>query len=495
MISWEELKNVLDQELERLILAEQNKLRRSGPYPLMADNIWKHDTIPNYQKAIQTITELRNVPITGIHPEASLPSFAENLTDNILQKNNIKLDKSSDLFLLFCEATVRIYLEFTQQRIQLNDDALLFQVNHPQPVPATPLHTSPFPVQTNYTPISEVVETYCIEMVKGGNWTAKTETEYRAAYKLLIKITNDMPIALVDHLTAQFFKATMQKLPSNMNKKPLYRDKTIQEVAAMKVPKEDLLSITKINSYMGRLSQFFIWAGKNGYTSKNPFSGIGIKNKVLDHEKRGILEDSDIKALFSTPVFKKGDYKHPHYYWLPLLGAYTGARLNELCQLYLDDLYQIDDLWVFDFNEDLDKRLKTPSSKRIIPIHTSLIDLGLIEYATYLRKKGHVRLFPELKKGRDGYGTAASKWFARYRHKCGVEHDLKDFHSFRHTVIEQLKKNDDVIKEKTIGVVGHKDSSITTGTYGKPYKPHELITTVEAINFPIEVIKFHLNAI
>jgi integrase len=280
-----------------------------------------------------------------------------------------------------------------------------------------------------------------------------------------------------------------------MNKKPLYRDKTIQEVAAMKVPKDDLLSITKINSYMGRLSQFFIWAGKNGYTSKNPFSGIGIKNKVLDHEKREIFEDSDIKALFSTPVFQKRDYKHPHYYWLPLIGAYTGARLNELCQLYLDDLYQIEGLWVFDFNEDLDKKLKTPSSKRIIPIHAMLIDLGLIEYAANLRKKGHVRLFPELKKGRDGYGTSASKWFGRYRHKYGVSHDLKDFHSFRHTVIEQLKKNDDVIKEKIIGVVGHKDGSITMGTYGKPYKPHELITTVEAINFPIEVIKFHLNAI
>ncbi len=139
MISWDELKKLLDKELERILSAEQNKLSRSGPFPVEAGNIWKHDTIPNYQKAIQTITDLRSVPISGLHPEESLPHFAENLADNILQKSNIRLDKSSDLYMLFCEATVRMYLEFTQQRIQLNDDALLFQVNQPQFTPTPPL--------------------------------------------------------------------------------------------------------------------------------------------------------------------------------------------------------------------------------------------------------------------------------------------------------------------------------------------------------------------
>ena len=36
------------------------------------------------------------------------------------------------------------------------------------------------------------------------------------------------------------------------------------------------------------------------------------------------------------------DKNKPAYYWVPLLGQYTGARLNELCQLYVNDIKEID---------------------------------------------------------------------------------------------------------------------------------------------------------
>lgn len=483
MMSWEELRKILDSRLVQLMSQEKEKLRINGPYPLAADDIWKENVIPDYQRVIKDISELRSSRVSNSY-SGDLPKSAIDLAENILVSANIDLDRSSDQFVKFCEATVRMYLEFTQQRIILNHDAKSFQVTHPVTMLQSPEVLNHHKTQ----PISELVEKYCKEMVSGGNWTPKTETEYRAVYKLLVSLTNDMMVASVDYQAAQFLKETLMKLPSNMNKKPLYREKTVNEVVAMKIPKDDLLSTSKVNAYIGRISQFFIWLVKNGYVQVNPFSGLKLKEKTAGHEKRKVFDNADLVALFSSPEFQASDRKHPYYYWLPLLGLFTGARIDELCQLYLDDVYQNGDLWVIDINDNDDKKLKN-SCARVIPIHSRLIDLGLIEYVSTLRKNGHTRLFPELKKGRDGYSQAASKWFSRYSTRCGVIDNLKTFHSFRHTVINFLKQRNEV-KEKVSAIVGHKETSITMGWYGKPYEPSNLVSTIESLDFQIEVISY-----
>jgi integrase len=483
MICWEELREILDKQLEQLISQEREKLRNAGPYPVTADDIWKFNTIPGYRQAIQDISLSRADSLSS----GNIPKFARSLAEDILQSSNIELDRSSDLFARFCEATVRMYLEFTEQRVILNDEARSFQpVARSASVP--PVSSDSFH-HVDSQPLSKVVESYCEEMVAGHNWTAKTETEYRAAYKLLINIIHDRPVLLVDYPEARVFKETLMRLPSNMNKKPLYRDKSVQEVAAMHIPKNDLLSISKVNTYISRVSSLFFWAVKNGHALKNPFSGQKVKEKVADYEKRDPFENSDLIALFTSPEYQNGKHKHPYHYWLPLLGLFTGARIEELCQLYLDDIYQVEDLWVIDINSKDDKKLKTQSSARVLPIHSRLISFGLIEYVSKLRKKGEVRLLPELPKRRDGYSQDASKWFTRYRIRCGVTAARKTFHSFRHTVIDYLKQQGEV-KEKIAAIAGHKDESMTMGWYGKPYEPATLISVIEKLDFPVAVPSF-----
>jgi integrase len=114
-----------------------------------------------------------------------------------------------------------------------------------------------------------------------------------------------------------------------------------------------------------------------------------------------------------------------------LLGLYTGARLEELCQLHQEDVRDEEGIWVISINDQGEKKLKTHASKRIIPVHPKLIELGLPDYVTSQQDKGETRLFPELTRGRDGYSTAASKWFSRYRQSIGLfnQSPPKDFHS------------------------------------------------------------------
>lgn len=326
-------------------------------------------------------------------------------------------------------------------------------------------------------------------MVQGGNWQKKTEQEYHYVYSLLAKILGDIPIAVVTHEEARLFKDTMRKLPSNMTKKKKYRNRTIPELVAMKVPTNERLSITKINTYLSRVSTLFNWSVTHGYTAQNPFKGLGLKQKVLPHEKRMVFDKTDLQKLFTTPVYNDLLFKHSYYYWLPLIGLYSGARIEEICQLHLEDIHIEDGIWVFDINGKDKKKLKTQSSQRLIPIHQKLIGSGLLEHVKQLSDQGKIRLFPELKKQRDGFSQAASKWFGRYRRKYGVPHKRKTFHSFRHTVADQLKQKS-IPKEKIAAIMGHKEESITTGLYGKKYTPGTLKPVIDILGFNLEIRPF-----
>ena len=90
------------------------------------------------------------------------------------------------------------------------------------------------------------------------------------------------------------------------------------------------------------------------------------------------------------------------------------------------------------------------------------------------------RLFPELKSRRDGYGQTVSKWFRRYRQRCGITGSRKVFHSFRHTVINHLKQAG-YPKERIAALVGHEVGSMTVGRYGKAFEAAPMRELVEAL--------------
>jgi len=61
-------------------------------------------------------------------------------------------------------------------------------------------------------------------------------------------------------------------------------------------------------------------------------------------------------------------------FWLPVLGLFTGCRIEELCQLHCSDVIQYDGIWCLDINDEGEKRLKNKSSKRVVPLHQILVD-------------------------------------------------------------------------------------------------------------------------
>ena len=91
-----------------------------------------------------------------------------------------------------------------------------------------------------------------------------------------------------------------------------------------------------------------------------------------------------------------------------------------------------------------------------------------------IRNGDHQKLFPNLKKMLStGYGTLISRWFERYLRRLGIKKKGKNFHSFRHTVVNRLttaQVYEPFIKE----LIGHSHGSLTMDVYGGR-KPLEVL--------------------
>lgn len=392
----------------------------------------------------------------------------EAFAERLLQWYDLRAPADSPRFKQFCHELhkVGVRLSETEKKILAGDYSF-----EQQPMTA---HEEPPPAPQYF--LSTVIEQYAEEQRAGKNWSPKSEFEVLSCLETLKEFLGDLPVDQIDHARMREYKLALMRLPANRSKMPQYRDKSMAELLKIeiKVP----MSITSVNKYLRWAGAVFRWATRNGFMSQNPAEGLKIKQPLRDDEFRDPFSTGDLKSLFRGKEYLSDKHKAPYQFWVPIIGLFTGARLNEICQLYLEDIYQANGVWVFDFNEDTpDKSLKTKAAKRRVPLHPLLAeDLRLPQYAESLRAKGQERLFPELPHKREGYGTNASKWFAKYRKRCGVTSTgpKKDFHSFRSTVADHLKQKlvDDNIIHETLGHALH---SISLGRYADPYYPEVLL--------------------
>lgn len=107
---------------------------------------------------------------------------------------------------------------------------------------------------------------------------------------------------------------------------------------------------------------------------------------------------------------------HASRFWLLPLGLFTGARLNELCQLRAHDIRRDGyGVWVISINDDgYNKSIKNEQSRREIPICSALINMGFLYYVWERRDQSGsaAQLFPELSFSREHlYSRVASRFF------------------------------------------------------------------------------------
>jgi integrase len=165
------------------------------------------------------------------------------------------------------------------------------------------------------------------------------------------------------------------------------------------------LSAATVNGYLTKLRTPLNFAVNEGWIDRNPARGLRVVDPVRRRDKRLPFSTEQLRLIFSAPLYT-GCVDDWHGYgtpgparprrgrfWVPLIALFAGLRLNEACQLDVADIQSVEGVDCIHvsagtFAADNNKRLKTASSERLIPIHPALSRMGLMALVEGRRAAG-----------------------------------------------------------------------------------------------------------
>ena len=199
------------------------------------------------------------------------------------------------------------------------------------------------------------------------------------------------------------------------------------------------------------------------------------RSPYTNKEYKKILDNIDLIKF--TPKKMKPTKYHKEYEIIIKIGAYTGARENEICQLTKKDILKDEnDIYYFNFRIEIGdenkKKLKTISSFRKVPIHSELEE-DLLNYIKSVRTNNLFKI-------KSNYFSIE---FGKFKTKLDFGRNHV-FHSFRNTLQNKLKQKK-VEFQMINEIAGHgsEDEDKITDGYTEEYELHILKEAIEKISY------------
>ncbi len=314
--------------------------------------------------------------------------------------------------------------------------------------------------------LEKTIQQFIAAHVNDEAWDDNTKNDKQAKFAVLVDaLGKDYLIADMDLMKAREIRDLIKQLPKNLNKNPQLRGKSLME--AVGIEGLERLSAVTVQKYLNAYSALYQWCMDEGMVNDNPFAKV---KATVDRKKKGEVARKPFNAdqIKMIQAAIEGEAKH-YRKWGTLIGMYTGARLNEVAQIALDDIKQKDGIWYFHMNDEGDnKKLKTPAARRLVPIHKALLDLGILEEIERLRSAGQTRFLHELTYDKkNGYGKKLGHYFNQVLLPAlGIKRKELVFHSLRHTANTCLYQAG--VPEPIVHtIIGHERSGTSQQVYFK----------------------------
>jgi integrase len=316
----------------------------------------------------------------------------------------------------------------------------------------------------------------------------------------------EKPVAEIDRTTCRELLNLLRWLPSN----PAKRFPKLSLMEAAQFAKAEGLTSTltaaSVNGYMVKLRSVLNFGVNEGWIERNPAKGLRVVDPVRRRDKRLPFSTDQLRLIFNAPLYTGCMDDEWHYdcigpnrprrgrFWVPLIALFSGMRLNEICQLDVADILRIEGVDCFFVSAgtqspDNDKRLKTTSSERYVPVHPELRAIGFMEFVEQQRAAGVKKLFPELPISTTGYySDPFSKWFRRFLAKARATAPKTCFHSFRHSYRDALREAR-IPHEVALALGGWASSggageAEVSSAYGRGYRMSTLAGAIAKVTYP-----------
>ncbi|MEC9291373.1 MAG: site-specific integrase [Pseudomonadota bacterium] len=364
--------------------------------------------------------------------------LASNVIQDIKKEAGLEGCNDSDVY----DEILKGLAHYNKERVRLNEELSdpAYTVSNLMSVNTS--HASPIS-QRGLISLSDAVDRYFKE--NSNVWTPSTQRDYQTYVRYLYKTLGES--VAVGSLSYE--------------QVDLVRDALDAENKAIPTKQK----------YVSFYRSFFAWCKGQRYCKEPLFDSVKFKGNTGSREVRGFEKDELLSLYTSLQQYRaacaESKRNKIHNYWITMILMFSGARLNEIAQLYVENIHEEDGIRYIEISDRFENQsIKTDSSRRHVPIHLHLVGLGFLEYVESIRQEGSERLFPELnyQPNRGTYAKNVSRWFNDNKNgfltKLGLKSKHVDMHSLRRTFISVLERADE--KEALIAsVVGHGKKTIT----------------------------------
>ncbi len=385
-----------------------------------------------------------------------------------------------------CTAICKIAFDATREQIKHGIHQLLIPPIHPVGIALATAPSVP-----DAPKIGEFFEKLADEQGKINPKGAITWRRERAAVvRRFIEAFGDLPL---NHITSSMcrefrdqLKLTPYRPSKEINQLPFKEqiDKAQQE--GLKT-----IALSRVEVLLHLFSGILTRAQNDALISENPCSSIKVEVPNVTRERAPEFTDAEMNTLFDSGLFTgyirpvRANYGEA-IYWVPVLLAYTGARLEEISQLFLRDVEQKDGQWVIHIRDwDESQSVKTGKS-RVVPLHPHLLELGFERFLATRATEGP--LFSELKvsnpTGR--YSDKLGKWLGeQIRQILGLKTgSISPLHAFRHTFVTHMRDLD-IREDIQNAITGHSQGSSVSRRYGSFRQLHKAIAQMPRWPVPV----------
>lgn len=477
-----EISRLRDPEiLERYVLRELDDDGVNYEYSSLADFYGDELSRVDHDRGVKHLNPQR------------LHALMKHFAEECLALAQVELSPEAPLYTVLCDrlaqhcvAICKIAFKATRRQIDYGIEQLLVPPIHPAGIAVATAPSAP-----DAPKIGEFFEKLADEQSKINPKGAITWRRERAAVvRRFIEAFGDLPL---NHITSSMcrefrdqLKLTPYRPSKEINQLPFKEqiDKAQQE--GLKT-----IALSRVEVLLHLFSGILTRAQNDALISDNPCSSIKVEVPNITRERAPEFTDAEMNTLFDSGLFT-GDIRpvRANYgeaiYWVPVLLAYTGARLEEICQLFRRDVEQKDGHWIIHIRDwDESQSVKTGKS-RVVPLHPHLLELGFERFLATCATEGP--LFSELKvnnlTGR--YSDKLGKWLGeQIRQILGLKTgSISPLHAFRHTFVTHMRDLD-IREDIQNAITGHSQGTSVGRRYGSFRQLHNAIAKLSRWPVPV----------